>query len=406
MKQAVTFTPWRSIRDGFVAPTGAVQSYTQSLASPCASCSTTPCCTHLPLHNFRVSTLGDLNYAGYLLNFAHIRLAIGRSGEWSVYYSYPCRYLDTVSAQCTIHDTPEQPRICVNYNPYGCWYRKTFASADSSEIVLMDRARFARLAEMLQFDEHQRLIDAPDFDTVRDALAGILVGADDDTAPEIATPPKPDAAFDGWIAELQADPPAQAPPEPLADAEVVMSASETRSVSPCTDCSAPCCETLVFPQGVPSAASGFDWFRFCLGYPGIELSIGPDQWSLVVKSTCQHLRDGQCSIYGKPERPLFCRYYDEWKCTYRVEFGRTRPPATFRVRLDQFDALLECFDLDATGAVVAASSHDAMRAHVEATVRAAAVAARPTASLGNESAVTVDESAVTVDDVLEEVLGG
>ena len=367
MKQAVTFTPWRSIRDGVVAPTGASQSYEASLASPCLSCSTSPCCTHLPIHNFRVSSFGDLNYAGYLLNFAHLRLAIGRNGDWSVYYAYPCRFLDRTSFTCSLHDTPEQPRVCANYNPYGCWYRKTFASADSPELLLIDRARFAVLTGLLRFDEHQRLVDAPDFDLVREAVSGVLVAPDEDTEPDVAIPSLADPAFDDSIANVRTKAAADTAIGPVA--VTLISAADAGSNSPCDGCSAPCCETLVFPQGVPSAASGFDWFRFCLGFPGIELSISQDQWSLVLKTRCQHLQDGRCSIYGKPERPLFCRYYDEWKCTYRIEFGSTPPPTTFRVRLDQYDALLDCFDLDVTGNVVGMSAHDAMRAHVEASIR-------------------------------------
>ena len=361
MKQDVQFTPWRSIRAGVVTPSVESRSYANSLASPCLSCSTSPCCTHLPIHTFQVSSLGDLNYAGYLLNFAHIRLAISRSGDWSVYYVTPCRFLDRIAFTCTLHGTDAQPNICANYNPYGCWYRRAFTSADGEELVLVDRARLDRLAEILLFDEHQRLVSAPNFDTVRAELSRIADEAD----PDEADPPIADPAFDGWLDELQG----RGGPLPDADVET-FSAAGVPGKSPCSGCSAPCCETLAFPQGVPTGASGFDWFRFCLGFPGIELSITQEQWSVVVKTRCRHLLDGRCSVYGQPSRPLFCRYYDEWKCSYRVEFGRTRPPASFRVRLEQFDALLECFDLDESGALVAMSPHDAMRAHVEASIRA------------------------------------
>jgi hypothetical protein len=364
MKQTVTLTPWRSIRDGIVARAEASHDYQESLASPCLSCTTSPCCSHLPLHTFRANTLGDVNYAGYLLNFAHLRIGIGRSGEWSVYYVYPCRHLDRVAFTCALHDTPEQPRVCANYNPYGCWYRKAFTSADSAELILLDRARFAELTKILHFDEQQRLVDAPEFDHVRAVLAHIVVGPDSDTDPAVATPPMPDAVFDNWISGAQNG--------EAGDDMPLLSAANASATTPCDGCSAPCCETLVFPQGVPTAASGFDWFRFCLGFPGIELSVSADQWSLVVKSRCQHLQNGRCAIYGKPERPLFCRYYDAWKCTYRIEFGRPRPPASFRVRAEQYDALLQCFDLDHAGSLVAASTFEDQRAHVEAAIRAVA----------------------------------
>jgi hypothetical protein len=370
MKQEVIFTPWRSIRDGLVEATGSTSSYAESLATPCLTCSTAPCCTHLPIHTFHVGTLGDLNYAGYLLNFAHIRLGIGPSGEWSVYYAYPCRFLDQSSFSCSLHDTPEQPRVCVNYNPFGCWYRKGFTSADSAEIVLVDRARFSALTTILRFDEHQILVDAPDFDSVRRALAGVVDGPMPDTDPA-RTIPQQDATFDGWVADGQRDRGA----EVLTGDIGVINAAETGAHAPCDGCSAPCCDTLVFPHDVPTGATGLDWFRFCLGFPGIELSIGPMHWSLVVKSPCQHLRNGRCAVYGLPERPLQCRYFDEWKCSFRIEFGRERPPSTFRIRLEHYDALLSCFDLDGSGSVVAVSTYEDMRSHVEAHIRSGSVVA-------------------------------
>ena len=97
--------------------------------SPCLTCSTSPCCTHLPLDSFTMTALMDLDNARYLLNFADIDLGLAPSGEWSVYYARPCRFLDPGDATCTIHATERQPNICATYNPYSCWYRLVFQPA-------------------------------------------------------------------------------------------------------------------------------------------------------------------------------------------------------------------------------------------------------------------------------------
>lgn len=94
--------------------------YQDAIKSPCASCMTSPCCTHLPLHTFLLSRLIDLDHAIYVLNFDRIELGLSSSGEWSVYYSYACRFLNNQDYNCTIHDNLEQPKICVHYNPYSC----------------------------------------------------------------------------------------------------------------------------------------------------------------------------------------------------------------------------------------------------------------------------------------------
>src|SRR4051812_29338273 len=111
--------------------------------SPCMTCATSPCCTHVPLHTFQIRTLRDLDHAIYLLNFERIVLGLAPSGEWSVYYKYPCRFLDRSNPGnylCTIHATPLQPQICVNYSPFTCWYKRALTPGLSGEFLTVDRA--------------------------------------------------------------------------------------------------------------------------------------------------------------------------------------------------------------------------------------------------------------------------
>ena len=77
----------------------------EARSSPCATCPTSPCCTHLPLHTFHVENMRGLDHAQYLLNFDHIEVGLSQTGEWSAYYRYPCRFLNPDDVQCTIHET-------------------------------------------------------------------------------------------------------------------------------------------------------------------------------------------------------------------------------------------------------------------------------------------------------------
>ena len=49
--------------------------WAQARQSPCSGCAA-PCCTVLPLHDFAIQRMPDLDYAFYLLNFDRIELAL------------------------------------------------------------------------------------------------------------------------------------------------------------------------------------------------------------------------------------------------------------------------------------------------------------------------------------------
>ena len=72
----------------------------------------------------------------------------------------------------------------------------------------------------------------------------------------------------------------------------------------------------------------------------------------MVTSRCRNLDGTRCGVYGQPERPLVCQYYDAWTCTYRPALGSPGPADSGRVGFDEFDRLAETFDLDANGQVV------------------------------------------------------
>jgi len=330
--------------------------------SPCMSCVAAPCCTHLPLHTFQVRTLLELDHASYLLNFSRIRLGLHPNGDFSVYYRYPCRFLDRsdpVSYRCQIHGRPEQPSICVHYNPYACWYRPAL-SADSAHFIQLDWRRFERLAERLEFDDRRDIVGVPVWSSVLEELAALPLepGFDDDLTP--------DPVFDGWLtaSATGAVEPAAAP------------RGYGDFVDPCAGCAAFCCTTLVFPLAVPVGRVNFDYLQFALGFPGVEVGVSDGQWLLVVKSRCRHLgADNRCAIYGRPERPMLCKYFDATSCSYVARFGKQRPRGFLRVRHEQYPWLLEAVRFDDEGQLTHLPPTETLREHIETRWREALSAA-------------------------------
>ena len=346
------FIPWNSIAEGMVQREPVTATFEESLLSPCATCETSPCCTYLPLHTFTVGTVMELDHARYLLNFDHIELGLSVSGEWSAYYRYPCRFLDRDDFSCTVHATPEQPDICVHYNPHSCWYRRTLTQPVAEDFVRVDRQRLELLTGLLTFDGDGVIVGVPEWQEVLDGIAALPL------APQPPAPEAPglDSASQAWREDVAAAVPEQGQ-ETFALRELG---------DPCSGCAAYCCTSLVFPYNVPATRSALDHLRFCLGFPGVEVGIADDQWSLIVRTRCRHVQDGRCGAYGTAERPLVCSYYDATRCSYKAHFGLSRPEGFLRLRLEEYERLTECFRFDALGTTVEVLATEAIREHVEA----------------------------------------
>lgn len=349
-----TATPWNSIAESVPAERGALPiTMSEARESPCATCSTAPCCTHLPLTTFQVTNLVELDHAAYLLNFDRIELGISANGEWSVYYTQPCRFLDRGTFGCTVHNTPQQPQICVHYNPYNCWYKRAFNTADSTEFVRLDQERFALLAAEIAFDEDRRIVSVPAWEEI----VAMMAGHEDRPKEPVPEPSTTDPMIERWLAGVTQPETAAAPPPEQRSFDDFRDA--------CAGCDAYCCTTLVFPQSVPTHVSNFDYFRFVLGFPGVELVIGEQSWSVAVRTTCRYLDRGRCSIYGQPERPLLCKYYDATKCDYKPQFGVPRPDHVMRVRLEQYETLLAGLGFAEDGTLSGLPPFEALRASIE-----------------------------------------
>ena len=355
-------------RNGAPTPGGTALSFREAMEPPCLSCKNSPCCTHLLLSDFRVKTLMDVDYARFLLNFDGIVLGLDQDWKMDVYLYQSCSRLDQASGLCTVHGTPLQPAVCVHYNGHTCGYR-TRMDVDRHEVdevrPLVDAARMEWLAGELGFDEERHISHAPDWAAIREGFAAIPLHR------QALPVPATDPVYQEWQSIVLSGRPSERESElhRYGDHEVS---------SPCEGCGAWCCKTLVFNRGVPGEASQLEFLRYCVGFPAVEIGVAEDGWAVLVHTTCRHLDGNRCAVFGQPERPLKCGYYDALSCGYRGHFGVPEPRDIVRVKRDQFEAVASTLAFDELGRVVAIPPLDLIRRHVEESIRATASAAAPT----------------------------
>jgi hypothetical protein len=367
-------------RNGSGGQPGASLTYRQAREAPCFSCQTSPCCTYLLVGDFRLETLIDVDHAIYLLNFDGIYLGLHQDRKVDIYFYQPCGYLDVPSGLCTVHGTSLQPAVCVQYNAHRCGYRYGMTVDVAPERPQLDSQRMEWLAERAVFDDERRVTALPDWDEMLAAFRSM---------PLHRTPaqvPEPDPVREEWRSIVLSQKGSDADRRPLRhyrDPEVT---------DPCTGCGAWCCKTLIFNRGLPGDASQLEFLRYCLGFPAVEVGIAADGWAVLVRTTCRHLEDNRCSVFGTDERPLKCGYYDALSCAYRGHFGTPRPPDILRIQRDQFPLVADSIVFDDLGRIVAVPPIDVLWDRLEEAERAAAgasaspspvVAVRPTPPQGS-----------------------
>lgn len=298
-------------------------SFDQCIESPCTGCSA-PCCQFLPLHDFGIQRFQDVDYARYLLNFENIELALVSGTTWRVHYRAPCSRLSPMGG-CTLHNSPEKPQVCLNYDAYNCFYRPMFIDTETSNFLRFDAQRFEEFASMLEFDSTGMVVSLPSPERLKDQLPQFV----------------------------------EHPFQPIAIPTPILTSSSTNSFRSfqrqCEGCAAWCCQTLSFPFAGIEAVSNLDYIWFCLGFPGVELCITETSMSIFVHSRCRNLKSttqGGCSIFDKPERPLVCQRYDGMNCAYKVQVGTIDPTSSVRVSRSEFDALQQQCHFDAEGKIV------------------------------------------------------
>lgn len=334
-------------------------SYREAREAPCLSCETSPCCTHLLLSDFQLDSLIQVDHALYLLNFEGIVLGFGRDQKVDVYLHQPCVYLDPSNALCTVHSTPVQPAVCVQYSGHSCAYRTRMVGEVDAERPLMDYQRMKWLAEHIVYDDNRRVAATPDWAEMLEAFG---------TMPRERHPlpaPPPDPVLEEWRSIVLSEKPAAEPGRTL-------NYNDPEVTNPCHGCEAWCCKFLVFNRGMPTDASQLEFLRYCLGFPGVEIGVADDSWAVIVHTTCRHLDGNRCSVYGTDDRPLKCGYYDALSCGYRGHFGVPQPKDILRVSRDQFPRVAESIIFDDMGEIVAVPPLELLRQRVEELVRAEA----------------------------------
>lgn len=318
---------------------------------PCNKCSA-PCCSYLPLHTFNVSNIRDLDHAIYLLNFPRIELGISATGEWGVYYRYPCRFLNREKGQCTIYGDELRPSICATYSPYACWYKRVIGPNVHGTFLRISRERMNALIEHLIFDEDHNLVGIPDWPAMCSMFESLPL-----TEKFNEDFDEDDPVFERWLYEAAYDSPDKS--------GIEASHSYMSLLNPCANCSAFCCKYLVFPQAAPTTRVNLDYLQFVLGFPGLELGVSDGNWFVIVRARCQHLLENKCSIFGKPERPHICTFYDSHGCQYVAQFGVPRPNDFMRIKLEQFYWMVEPIGFDQQGTITRMPGTEELRRHIE-----------------------------------------
>lgn len=360
---ATTAVPVALTRNGHgpQGPDGKVRlTYRQAMEPPCFSCTTSPCCTYLLLGDFRIGTLLDVDHAVYLSNFEGIYLGLDRERKVDIYFYQPCGYLDVPSGLCTVHGTPVQPAVCVQYNAHVCGYRHRMLVDVDGDHPQLDARRVEWLAENTVFDDDRSVVALPDWEEMLEAFRAM---------PLTRTPapaPAPDPISEEWRSIVLSQKAPDRETRPLrhyGDPEV----SE-----PCTGCGAWCCRTLIFNRGLPGDVSQLEFLRYCLGFPGVEVGVAADSWAVIVHTRCRHLEGNRCGVFGTSQRPLKCGYYDATSCAYRRHFGDPRPDDILRLSQRHFRVVADSIIFDDVGRIVALPPLDVLRNRVEGAERAMA----------------------------------
>lgn len=326
-------------------------SFAEAKASPCENCSGAPCCRVLPVHTFRIGNLSDLDQAIYFLNFDQIELGLSCDGTWSIFYVQECTFLDS-NSRCSIYNQPERPHICRQYNPYNCWYRFALGEGTDAFYARIDRGRLQWLAGLLRFDDNRVLQEFPPWEIISDGLSRFPLSENLVTVSRMPSSARSKKA-------------GPERPLPTEFSKTDRSSDRQEFDLPCRECSSHCCKNLIFPKTIPEDFGQLDFFRFSLGFPGVELGLSPNSWLLIIKTACRHLDHDKCGVFGKPERPILCSYYNAWSCAFKPLFAPTSLNGVVRVGLKEYSRVMELFQFDADGKITSAPLLKTIRSYLE-----------------------------------------
>jgi hypothetical protein len=163
------------------APAARTQSYFErSEENPCRDCSA-PCCRMVLIPHPTPTTFMDLDYIRYMVGFQSVKMILTSDGQWQVMVEQPCRLLDASTNLCSVHATPRQPKICVYFNPYQCWYKRNFTTATPPDIIRIDLDALDAILAHVRFDDDGNIVELPTYEAIRQLASE--TGSDEEKAP-------------------------------------------------------------------------------------------------------------------------------------------------------------------------------------------------------------------------------
>lgn len=132
--------------------------------SPCSLCSSTACCKNMPVSSLDAEFLKDFSLLTNLSEEPNLLVSMRAKGGLTLYYRSNCRFLDSLSGQCRIHNSDQQPQECKDYLASKCWYTHSFTSQINSLQIQLSPSRIEALRDASIFNEKDRLYRTPAWD--------------------------------------------------------------------------------------------------------------------------------------------------------------------------------------------------------------------------------------------------
>lgn len=145
-----------------------------SQKNPCAGCPA-PCCRMQLIPHRTPATFMDIDFLCYMLLFPKTEVVITPNGEWSILKWEQCSEFEASTHTCRLHNKSDKPRTCAMYNPYNCWYKRSFVLKDSNQVYRLDFVRFDLWVKDLQFGEDGKIISAPNFEKSLEILKDLPI---------------------------------------------------------------------------------------------------------------------------------------------------------------------------------------------------------------------------------------
>jgi len=137
--------------------------------NPCTSC-IAPCCRVLLIPHKPPATFLEMDYIRYMVGFKNVEMIVSSDGQWQVCVKEICQLLDEETNLCTVHNTPRQPKVCVNYNPYHCWYQRNLTTDNPPEIIRLDMEAMEVILPHVLFDTDGNIKEVPNWEKMQELV--------------------------------------------------------------------------------------------------------------------------------------------------------------------------------------------------------------------------------------------